>query len=263
MKSITSLGTVFAVLAVAVFACKDEVEVGADDGGTSTTSLCAAAGGTCVLGNVACKTEAATSAQDCNPDLNPGGAFCCLDEGAADAGNDCEGQFAPPCAPAPPGCSWEGPACVHGHLGCGTLVCADAGNDAGNDCEGQVAPPCAAPPPGCSWEGPECVDGHLGCGTVVCSGAPDAGTCVQIDTSSYPTSCTTASDCALIASGDVCNDSCDCPSFAVNQAGEQKFEAATSGFHFEACPCPDPGELACVGGACVVQLPGADAGTNH
>jgi hypothetical protein len=263
MKSISSFGTLLAVLAVAVFACRDEVEVGADDSGATT--LCAAAGGTCVLGGAACQTEAPSSAQDCNPDLNPGGAFCCLDKGTTDGGNDCAGQVAPPCAAPPPGCSWEGPECVDGHLGCGTLVCADAGSDGGNDCAGQVAPPCAAPPPNCEWQGPECVDGHLGCGTVVCSGLSDAGTtCVEIDTSSYPTSCTTASDCALISgSGKVCNGSCDCGDFAVNQAGEQKFEAATSGLHFETCPCPDPGELACVGGACVVELPGADAGANN
>jgi hypothetical protein len=50
-------------------------------------SACKAAGGTCVLGSVTCADQAPSSAQDCNPDKNPGGAFCCL-EGDAAAGDD-------------------------------------------------------------------------------------------------------------------------------------------------------------------------------
>jgi hypothetical protein len=53
--------------------------------------LCAAAGGTCVLGGHVCPNR---GPQDCNPDQNPGGAFCCLpcpDGGrASDAGTACE-----------------------------------------------------------------------------------------------------------------------------------------------------------------------------
>jgi hypothetical protein len=46
-------------------------------------STCTSTGGRCVLGGVPCSKQAATSAQDCNPDENPGGAFCCLDVGDA------------------------------------------------------------------------------------------------------------------------------------------------------------------------------------
>jgi hypothetical protein len=52
-----------AVLAVAAYSCKE---------------TCHSAGGRCVLGGFTRCVR--TGAQDCNPDLNPGGAFCCLEE---------------------------------------------------------------------------------------------------------------------------------------------------------------------------------------
>src|SRR5208282_1375450 len=52
---------------------------GSHEGGSgSAGSTCMAAGGTCVLGNVACSNQAPSDDQDCNPDRNHGGAFCCL-----------------------------------------------------------------------------------------------------------------------------------------------------------------------------------------
>lgn len=39
-------------------------------------AACVAAGGECVLGGTSC---ARSGPQDCNPNENPGGAFCCLD----------------------------------------------------------------------------------------------------------------------------------------------------------------------------------------
>jgi hypothetical protein len=47
-------------------------------GCTATESgqdACVAAGGQCVLGGYQCPNK---GPQDCNPDRNPGGAFCCL-----------------------------------------------------------------------------------------------------------------------------------------------------------------------------------------
>jgi hypothetical protein len=38
-------------------------------------AACIAAGGQCVLGSFQCPNR---GTQDCNPDRNPGGAFCCL-----------------------------------------------------------------------------------------------------------------------------------------------------------------------------------------
>jgi len=52
-------------------------------------SLCESAGGQCVLGNVSCADEAPSADQDCNPDKNPGGSFCCLSTSKEDAGGAC------------------------------------------------------------------------------------------------------------------------------------------------------------------------------
>jgi hypothetical protein len=54
---------------------------------------CVAAGGECVLGGYACPNPD-HGPQECNPDRNPGGAFCCLPcpkgETLNDAGTTCE-----------------------------------------------------------------------------------------------------------------------------------------------------------------------------
>jgi len=59
--------------------------------GSSGAQACVAAGGQCVLGGHTC---ANSGPQDCNPDRNPGGAFCCLPcpigSKANDAGTACE-----------------------------------------------------------------------------------------------------------------------------------------------------------------------------
>ena len=58
---------------------------------------CTSAGGQCVLGGTHCSDMGPTSSQDCNPDFNPGGGYCCVgtvsveplpDAGAADASID-------------------------------------------------------------------------------------------------------------------------------------------------------------------------------
>ena len=56
-------------LGVVVFACSS----------SSPGTDCAAAGGRCVIGDVMCANAAGSDAQDCNPDENPAGDFCCLD----------------------------------------------------------------------------------------------------------------------------------------------------------------------------------------
>ncbi len=58
-------------------------------------SSCKAANGTCVLGSGSrtCATRAPSSAQDCNPEVNPGGSFCCLTTGdESDAEADARGN---------------------------------------------------------------------------------------------------------------------------------------------------------------------------
>jgi len=49
----------------------------ARDAGLSGPAACVAAGGQCVVGGFTGCSKLGT--QDCNPDRNPGGAFCCLD----------------------------------------------------------------------------------------------------------------------------------------------------------------------------------------
>ena len=54
--------------------------------GVSGPQACAAAGGTCLIGpGIGC---ARVGPQDCNPDRNPGGAYCCLQREPIDAGTD-------------------------------------------------------------------------------------------------------------------------------------------------------------------------------
>jgi hypothetical protein len=79
------------------------------DGSTGQGSSCTAAGGECVLGSVSCAEQAPESAQDCNPDRNPGGAFCCLSSSNEDASactwppsaNTTDGGSGPGCVPQP------------------------------------------------------------------------------------------------------------------------------------------------------------------
>jgi hypothetical protein len=54
--------------------------------GSSGPDACRAAGGTCVIGpGTGCAT---VGPQDCNPDRNPGGAICCLQQATADGAGD-------------------------------------------------------------------------------------------------------------------------------------------------------------------------------
>jgi hypothetical protein len=65
--------------------------VGLGSCSSSGPEACRAAGGECVIGGHACANR---GPQDCNPDRNPGGAFCCLPcpsgTKANDAGTVCE-----------------------------------------------------------------------------------------------------------------------------------------------------------------------------
>ena len=65
--------------------------LGACSGSSSGPAACVAAGGQCLIGGNRCPNQ---GPQDCNPDRNPGGAFCCLPcpagTKANDAGTACE-----------------------------------------------------------------------------------------------------------------------------------------------------------------------------
>jgi hypothetical protein len=113
------------VLGVVLSACTSSSAVG---------SACMSAAGTCVIGpGVNCVKQAATGAQDCNPDLNPGGATCCVefadaspaslaDGGGRDALTD--GDAATPCPAAamsnePGSCAEAGALCGYCYEGTG------------------------------------------------------------------------------------------------------------------------------------------------
>jgi hypothetical protein len=74
--------TTIALMMLLMAACSDS---------GSGPAACVAAGGQCVLGSNQCPNK---GPQDCNPDKNPGGAFCCLPcpQGTKsnDAGTACE-----------------------------------------------------------------------------------------------------------------------------------------------------------------------------
>lgn len=63
MKSIQAIAVVMLLLSCS------------GSGAKSGPELCEEAGGQCVLGSVQCAKHGDA---DCNPDRNPGGAFCCL-----------------------------------------------------------------------------------------------------------------------------------------------------------------------------------------
>jgi hypothetical protein len=86
--------------------------VAADGGGCSSSAAqvggaCAAAGGQCFLGGHECPAidVAPASANDCNPDENPGGAFCCLSKASTSTPDASVGDAAPGDASLP-ACSW-------------------------------------------------------------------------------------------------------------------------------------------------------------
>jgi hypothetical protein len=126
---------------------------------TNAGSACDGAGGSCVSGGERCANQAPSSAQDCNPDDNPGGFYCCL--GGASA-------------PGSPASSDEAGACLYPTLGCGEFDPSDAAAepivcdpDASDPCDpGKDNNPCVTfacdpnqrvcvwvpvepPPPGC------------------------------------------------------------------------------------------------------------------
>ncbi len=80
---------------------------------------------------------------------------------------------------------------------------------------------------------------------------PDSGTCVDIDLSTYDTSCNVSSDCIEITAGTICSGSCACGGATINVADEGRYDAAISGIQTGACPCPAELPPSCVAGKCV------------
>jgi hypothetical protein len=75
-------------------------------------------------------------------------------------------------------------------------------------------------------------------------------TCVEIELSSYDTSCNQDSDCFVIQTGQVCDGDCECGGEPINVSGEAQYEQAVSGIQFGECGCPSGPTPSCVGGQC-------------
>ena len=80
----------------------------------------------------------------------------------------------------------------------------------------------------------------------------DASACVDIDLSTYDTSCMLASDCVDITAGELCSGSCRCGGSAVNQSEQARYDKATAGLRLGLCPCPAELPPLCVGNKCII-----------
>jgi hypothetical protein len=81
---------------------------------------------------------------------------------------------------------------------------------------------------------------------------PDGQACVDISTSSYDTSCSTASDCISITAGRLCPESCACGGATINVSGQAAYDEATAGLANGGCPCPSGPVPQCIAGTCTL-----------
>jgi hypothetical protein len=105
---------------------------------------------------------------------------------------------------------------------------------------------------GCTAEfPPQCVNGLCTSGPgEVDAGEADAGVCVDVDVSTYDTSCKADSDCIDITAGVLCTGQCDCGGSTINVDGQARYEAAVAPVRFEDCPCAFGGPLRCIQNQC-------------
>jgi len=112
----------------------------------------------------------------------------------------------------------------------------------------------AGAPDGASDGGTSTSDASPGDAVVVGS---DGGLCVNVDLSTYDQSCSQASDCIVILTGDVCDGTCGCGGSPVNISGQARYDQAISGVSFAPCGCPAEFPPECVAGQCVICAPGS------
>ncbi len=83
------------------------------------------------------------------------------------------------------------------------------------------------------------------------SGPPiDAATCVNVDVSTYDTSCAQDSDCIQITPGEICTGSCLCGGGTVNIDGQAQYDQTVNSIATTACPCVAEGVPRCVQATC-------------
>jgi hypothetical protein len=90
----------------------------------------------------------------------------------------------------------------------------------------------------------------------------DGGAWVDVKVTSFDTSCTAASDCTLVRTGNICDGECSCGDTPINQSGLTQWQTDTSGLSLEGCPCKFPGTTQCIAGQCTLCTgqPGQPAG---
>jgi hypothetical protein len=100
-------------------------------------------------------------------------------------------------------------------------------------------------------------------------GPEDSGVCVDVDISTYDTSCSQDSDCIGISSGEICpRSTCFCGGSAVNVSEQSRYQAAISSIVVAdeqappfVCACPPIGIPVCAAGRCTLCSPDlADGG---
>ena len=106
-------------------------------------------------------------------------------------------------------------------------------------------------PAGCYDAGTGTTDASPDTGT----STGDGGTCVDILLSAYDQSCTSASDCIFIQTGEVCSGNCACGGQPVNASQEARYQQAIRGITFGLCGCPVQLAPTCVGNRCTLPLP--------
>jgi len=94
--------------------------------------------------------------------------------------------------------------------------------------------------------------------------AAEASICVDIDRSSYDTSCRADSDCILINSGRICAGyGCLCGNATINVSGRVKYEAVFDSIPRGTgplCQCPALNRPHCIQGTCILcPYPGTSA----
>jgi hypothetical protein len=97
---------------------------------------------------------------------------------------------------------------------------------------------------------PQCVDHRCTTQSSVPDAGTDAGSCVNVDLSTYDQSCNQDSDCVYVQSGEVCSGQCGCGNSVVNADGEARYQQATASIDWADCMCPAQPTPQCVGHRC-------------
>lgn len=75
---------------------------------------------------------------------------------------------------------------------------------------------------------------------------------MDIQLSSYDTSCKQDSDCTTIATGEICSGDCLCGGSPINVSGLPRYDAALASVPLGLCGCPAEAAPRCLGGQCTI-----------